>query len=112
MEISRTKLSHIELWEWEQMQTENTILEQTASLLAANIHLVKPYQDSITVENFYNNNEPITIPINTKISVNENINYYYDKYKKNKRAIRKYIITIKNRGYRLKSLIITKIGWQ
>lgn len=66
---------------------ENTILEQTASLLAANIHLVKPYQDSITVENFYNNNEPITIPINTKISVNENINYYYDKYKKNKRAI-------------------------
>ena len=39
------------------------------------------------MENFYNNNEPITIPINTKISVNENINYYYDKYKKNKRAI-------------------------
>ena len=66
---------------------ENISLEQTASLLAANIHLVKPYQDSITVENFYNNNEPITIPINTKISVNENINFYYDKYKKNKRAI-------------------------
>lgn len=66
---------------------ENTSLEQTASLLAANIHLVKPYQESITVENFYNNNELITIPINTKISINDNINYYYDKYKKNKRAI-------------------------
>ena len=66
---------------------ENISLEQTASLLAANIHLVKPYQESITVENFYNNNEPITIPINTKISITENINYYYDKYKKNKRAI-------------------------
>ena len=70
-----------------QQAKDNTSLEQTASLLAANIHLVKPYQDSITVENFYNNNEPITIPINTKISINENINYYYDKYKKNKRAI-------------------------
>lgn len=70
-----------------QQAKENTSLEQTASLLAANIHLVKPYQESITVENFYNNNEPITIPINTKISINENINYYYDKFKKNKRAI-------------------------
>ncbi len=70
-----------------QAAINNTSLEQTASLLAANIHLVKPYQDSITVENFYNNNEPITIPINTKISINENINYYFDKYKKNKRAI-------------------------
>ena len=66
---------------------ENISLEQTASLLAANIHLVKPYQESITVENFFNNNEPITIQLNTKISVNENINYYFDKYKKNKRAI-------------------------
>ncbi len=66
---------------------ENISLEQTASLLAANIHLVKPYQESITVENFYNNNEPVTIQLNTKISVNENINYYFDKYKKNKRAI-------------------------
>ncbi len=65
----------------------NLSLEQTASLLAANIHLVKPYQESITVKDFYNNNIEITIPLNTKISVNENINYYYDKYKKNKRAI-------------------------
>lgn len=70
-----------------QQAKDNSVLEQIASLLAANIHLVKPYQESITVENFYNNNEPITIPINTKISINENINYYYDKYKKNKRAI-------------------------
>ncbi len=66
---------------------DNVSLEQIASLLAANIHLVKPYQESITVENFYNNNELITIPLNTNISVNENINFYYDKYKKNKRAI-------------------------
>lgn len=84
-----TKLKNkLEKQENELINAKNNIsLEQTASLLAANIHLVKPYQDSITVENFYNNNELITIPINTKISVNENINYYYDKYKKNKRAI-------------------------
>jgi len=84
-----TKLKNkLEKQENELIQARNnTNLEQIASLLAANIHLVKPYQDSITVENFYNNNEPITIPINTKISINENINYYYDKYKKNKRAI-------------------------
>lgn len=65
----------------------NQSLEQTASLLAANIHLVKPYQESITVKDFYHNNEDVTIPLNTKISINENINYYFDKYKKNKRAI-------------------------
>lgn len=83
------KLNHkLEKQEIELKQAEdNIVLEQTASLLAANIHLVKPYQESITVNNFYNNDEPITIPINTKISINENINYYYDKYKKNKRAI-------------------------
>lgn len=66
---------------------DNLKLKDIGSLLAANIHLVKPYQNNITVNNFYNNNEPITIPINTKISINENINYYFDKYKKNKRAI-------------------------
>lgn len=74
----------------------NQSLQQTASLLAANIHLVKPYQESITVENFYNNNELITIPINTKISINDNVNYYYDKYKKNKRAIETITLTIEN----------------
>lgn len=83
------KLNHkLEKQELELKEAQDNIsLEQIASLLAANIHLVKPYQESITVMNFYNNNEPITISINTKISINENINYYYDKYKKNKRAI-------------------------
>lgn len=75
---------------------DNLSLKETASLLAANIHLVKPYQDSITVKNFYNNDTLITIPLNTKISVNENVNYYFDKYKKSKRAVEEIKKTIQN----------------
>lgn len=79
-----------------QKAIDNQSLEQTANLLAANIHLVKPYQESITVQNFYNNNELVTIPLNTKISTHENVNYYYDKFKKNKRAIVEITETIEN----------------
>ncbi len=66
---------------------QDTQLEEIANVLAANIHLVKPYQTSIEVENFYHNNELINIPLNTSISPNENVNYYFNKVKKNKRTI-------------------------
>ena len=62
-------------------------IELQANLLLANIHNVKSYMNEITVNNFYGNNEEITIPLNTKISINENINFYFNKVKKAKRAI-------------------------
>jgi len=62
-------------------------IEIQANLLLASIHLVKPYMKEIKVNNFYGNNEEIIIPINNNISVNENINYYFNKVKKAKRTI-------------------------
>lgn len=62
-------------------------IELQANLLLANIHKVKGYMNEIKVNNFYGDNEEITIPINTKISINENINFYFNKVKKAKRAI-------------------------
>lgn len=65
---------------------ENLSLENTANLLSANIHLVKPYQKEITVTDFITE-KPITIALQTNISPNENINYYFQKFKKAKRTI-------------------------
>ncbi|MBO4623640.1 MAG: NFACT family protein [Bacilli bacterium] len=61
-------------------------LERDAQLLASNIHLVKPYQEEIKVID-YNTNEIVTLPLNTKISPNENVNYYFNKVKKQKRTV-------------------------
>lgn len=74
---------------------DNLKLEQIANILASNIHLVKPYQKSITVYDFYNDCN-ITIELNTNISPNENVNYYFNKYKKCKRTILVLNDTINN----------------
>lgn len=64
----------------------NLKYEKIGNILSSNIHLVKPYQKDITVYNFYDD-EDITIELNTKIQPKDNINYYFNKYKKAKRAI-------------------------
>lgn len=61
-------------------------LERDAHLLAANIHLVKPYQEEIKIID-YQSGEEITLLLNTKISPNDNVNYYFNKVKKQKRTI-------------------------
>ena len=61
-------------------------LEKEAQLLASNIHLVKPYQDEIIVKDF-DTNEEIRLALNTKLSPNENINFYFNRVKKQKRTI-------------------------
>ncbi len=66
---------------------QNQDLEEVANLLAANIHLVKPYQSTITVADFYHENQERIIPLNTSISPHENVNYYFNKVKKNKRTL-------------------------
>lgn len=65
---------------------DNLQYEQIGNILAANIHQVKPYQKEITVYNFYDDSD-ITIALNTKIPPKENIDYYFNKYKKAKRSI-------------------------
>ncbi|MDY0064595.1 MAG: NFACT family protein [Bacilli bacterium] len=73
---------------------ENLKYEQTANILAANIHLVKKYQTEITVWDFYNNKE-ITIPLQPEMSPSSNLESIYHKYKKAKRTIDSLQIQIK-----------------
>ena len=61
-------------------------LEREAQILASNIHLVKPYQEELRAID-YESGEEIILPLNTKISPNENVNYYFNKVKKQKRTI-------------------------
>ena len=70
-------------------------LEREAQLLASNIHLVKPYQEELKVKD-YETGEDIVLSINTKISPNENVNYYFNKVKKQKRTIEALDEQIKN----------------
>ena len=70
-------------------------LERDAQLLASNIHLVKPYQEEIKVID-YNTGEEIILPLNTKISPNENVNFYFNKIKKQKRTVEALDEQVKN----------------
>jgi len=74
---------------------ENLKYEQIANVLASNIHKVKPHQKQITAFNFYTN-ENITIDLKDDIPINENINYYFNKYKKAKRTLHFLQKTIEN----------------
>ena len=63
-------------------------IELKANLLLSNIHNVQKGMNEITVLNYFDEESPnITIQINPNISINENINYYFNKVKKAKRTI-------------------------
>lgn len=55
-------------------------------LLTANIHLVQPGANKVTVTNYYDN-QPIEIPLDEKISAAKNAQKYFKKYSKAKTAI-------------------------
>ncbi|WP_394699419.1 NFACT family protein, partial [uncultured Sphaerochaeta sp.] len=52
-------------------------------LLSSNVHLLKPQQTSITVEN-WNTGKPLTIELESKLTPNANITMFYDRYQKAK----------------------------
>lgn len=58
-------------------------------LLTANLYKLNPgiNVDNITVENYYDNNSPITIPLDKSISIQKNIEKYFKKYNKLKNAL-------------------------
>jgi predicted ribosome quality control (RQC) complex YloA/Tae2 family protein len=56
-----------------------------AELLKSNIHLVKNGMDSVTVTNYYEDGFPeLDIPLSIERNVQQNINFYFKKYKKSK----------------------------
>ncbi len=58
-------------------------------LIIANLYrLNNETSQSITLENYYDNNNLITIPINTRFSISDNAKNYFKKYNKLKSAFR------------------------
>lgn len=81
------KLENInkKLEECENMETYRIYGE----LLTANLYKINRDENwqEITVENYYENNVPITIPLDHKINVQKNIEQYFKKYNKLKNAL-------------------------
>ena len=53
-----------------------------ADLISSNMHLINKGMDTITVDNFYDDMNPIEIPLNPIKSGNENAQIYYKKFSK------------------------------
>ncbi len=55
-------------------------------LIIAYMSTVKNYNDNITVNNYYDNNNEIEIPLDSRLSLSQNAQKYYKKYEKLKTA--------------------------
>ncbi len=55
--------------------------QQWADLLMAHLHLVKPGSRDITVADFFNHNEPTTIPLKKDLNAQQNAEVFYRKNK-------------------------------
>ncbi len=58
-------------------------------LLTANLYKVNPNEnlEEITVDNYYDENKPVVIPLDKSISIHKNIEKYFKKYNKLKNAL-------------------------
>lgn len=65
---------------------ENLIYEQIGNIVSSNLHLIKKGMSSITLFDYYNNDD-ITVELDPLLTPTENLNSFYNKYKKSKRAI-------------------------
>ena len=76
---------NLKLKECENMDTYKIYGE----ILTANLYKLNPYENltQITLENYYDNNSPITIPLDNKINIQKNISKYFKKYNKLKNAL-------------------------
>ena len=82
-----TRLLHIndKLKECDNMDTFRIYGE----LLTANLYKLKnTNSESITVDNYYNNNKPITIPLDKRYSPSVNAKMFFKKYSKLKNALK------------------------
>lgn len=61
--------------------------QEIGNLLASNLHLIKKGDTSITVEDYYNNNQERKIILNPLLSPKQNLEHIFNKYQKAKRAI-------------------------
>ncbi|SHG92104.1 Predicted component of the ribosome quality control (RQC) complex, YloA/Tae2 family, contains fibronectin-binding (FbpA) and DUF814 domains [Anaerosphaera aminiphila DSM 21120] len=75
-----------------------------ADLISSNYYKIDKGIDNISLENFYNEMEPLNIPLDEKLSAQENANKYYKKYSKLKTAVNKLNIEIENNKNTIKYL--------
>lgn len=81
----------------EKTQAESHLgYEKIGNLLSSNLHLLKKGLSEITVNDFYDNNKPIKIQINPELTPSQNLNSYYNKYKKAKRSLDTIDVQISN----------------
>lgn len=53
-------------------------------ILSANLYRVDNYSEKVTLENFYDNNAPIEIPLKKELTAPDNAGYYFKRYNKAK----------------------------
>ena len=69
--------------------TKNSNYNQWADIIMANLHQVVPHAKEVTLQDFYNNLEPITIKIKPTLSPQKNAEIYYRKSKNQQIEINK-----------------------
>ena len=55
-------------------------------ILSANLYRVEDHSKSVTLENFYDNNELLTIPLKEELTASENAGRYFKRYNKSKQS--------------------------
>src|SRR5690606_29191863 len=61
--------------------------QRYGELLTAYLYMVDKGMEEITVENYYDENKPITIPLNPHKTPSENAQWYFNQYQKGKHAV-------------------------
>ncbi|NLA58268.1 MAG: fibronectin/fibrinogen-binding protein [Firmicutes bacterium] len=80
--VRKIKAQERELSAAEDAETYRTYGE----LLTANIHRLQKGLESVTLENFYNDLEPVTIPLDPRLTPAENAQDYFRRYSKAKKT--------------------------
>ncbi|MBQ0099156.1 MAG: NFACT family protein [Firmicutes bacterium] len=62
-------------------------LKLYGELLIANIYRLKNGESEVSLENYYDENKIVTIPLNVNLSIKQNAENYYKKYQKQKRSL-------------------------
>ncbi len=62
------------------------LFRQYGDLILSNIWRIKPKQTSLTCENYFDDNNAVTIPLDEQLSPQQNANAYYKRYRKLKSA--------------------------
>jgi predicted ribosome quality control (RQC) complex YloA/Tae2 family protein len=69
------------------IESENNY-RQWADLLMANMHMIKTGEKEVTLENFYQENKPVRIPLNPMYSPQKNAERFYQKAKNQHKQIK------------------------